>query len=102
MSVQTKVVAADSMIPETAPFSSEQRAWLNGFFSGLLSLDAKAGAAALDGAMPDLAAKALVAEDDGAPWHDAAMPLPERMQLADGKPLPRRLFAAMRSEERRV
>ena len=44
MSVQTKVAAADAMIPETAPFSPEQRAWLNGFFSGLLSLDAKAGA----------------------------------------------------------
>ncbi len=34
------------MIPEGAPFSPEQRAWLNGFFAGLLSLDAKAGAAA--------------------------------------------------------
>ena len=31
-----------SLIPETAPFSPEQRAWLNGFFAGLLSLDAKA------------------------------------------------------------
>jgi sulfite reductase (NADPH) flavoprotein alpha-component len=87
------------MIPESAPFSTEQRAWLNGFFSGLLSLDAKAGAAALDGAMPDAAAKALVGEDDGAPWHDAAMPLPERMQLADGRPLPRRLFAAMAQQD---
>ena len=86
------------MIPETAPFSTEQRAWLNGFFAGLLSLDAKAGAAAFDGAMPDAAAKAL-AEDDGAPWHDAAMPMPERMQLAEGKPLPRRLFAAMAQQD---
>src|SRR5436190_20803155 len=99
MSAQTKVTAADAMIPETAPFSPEQRAWLNGFFSGLLSLDAKAGAAALDGAMPNSAAKALAGEDDGAPWHDAAMPLPERMQLADGKPLPRRLFAAMAQQD---
>ena len=48
-----------SLIPENAPFSSEQRAWLNGFFAGLLSLDAKAGAMALDGAMPGAAAKAL-------------------------------------------
>ncbi len=86
------------MIPEGAPFSPEQRAWLNGFFAGLLSLDAKAGAAALDGAMPDAAAKAL-AEDDGAPWHDAAMPLAERMQLAEGKPLPRKLFAAMAQQD---
>jgi len=90
--------AAQSMIPETAPFSLEQRAWLNGFFAGLLSLDARAGAAALDGAMPGIAAKAL-AEDDGAPWHDAAMPIGERMQLAEGKALPRRLFAAMAQQD---
>jgi sulfite reductase (NADPH) flavoprotein alpha-component len=90
--------SASSMIPETAPFSPEQRAWLNGFFAGLLSLDAKAGAAALDGAMPDAAAKALT-EDDGAPWHDAAMPIDERMQLAEGKPLPRKLFAAMAQQD---
>ena len=81
--------AEAAMIPESAPFSVEQRAWLNGFFAGLLSLDAKAGATALDGAMPDAAAKALAGDDDGAPWHDAAMPIAERMTLADGKPLPR-------------
>ena len=28
-----------SLIPETAPFSEDQRAWLNGFFAGLISLD---------------------------------------------------------------
>ena len=28
-----------SLIPETAPFSEEQRVWLNGFFAGLVSLD---------------------------------------------------------------
>jgi sulfite reductase (NADPH) flavoprotein alpha-component len=87
------------MIPEGAPFSPEQRSWLNGFFAGLLSLDAKAGAAALDGAMPDAAAKALGGEDDGAPWHDAAMPIAERMTLAEGKPLPRKLFAAMAQQD---
>jgi sulfite reductase (NADPH) flavoprotein alpha-component len=90
---------AEVMIPKSAPFSPEQRAWLNGFFAGLLSLDAKAGAAALDGAVPDAAAKALGGDDDGAPWHDAAMPIAERMTLADGKPLPRRLFAAMAQQD---
>ena len=49
--------------------------------------------------MPDSAAKALAGEDDGAPWHDAAMPIAERMQLAEGKPLPRRLFAAMAQQD---
>jgi sulfite reductase (NADPH) flavoprotein alpha-component len=86
------------MIPETAPFSPEQRAWLNGFFAGLLSLDAKP-AAAPAGAVPDAVANALAGEDDGAPWHDAAMPIDERMKLAEGKPLPRRLFAAMAQQD---
>ncbi len=27
------------LIPESAPFTPEQRTWLNGFFAGLLSLD---------------------------------------------------------------
>ena len=35
-----------SLVPETAPFSAEQRAWLNGFFAGLVSLDG-AGVTAL-------------------------------------------------------
>ena len=99
MSVATAIASGDAMIPESAPFSPEQRAWLNGFFSGLLSLDAKAGAAALDGPMPDAAAKAVAGEDDGAPWHDAAMPMAERMALAEAKPLPRRLFAAMAQQD---
>jgi sulfite reductase (NADPH) flavoprotein alpha-component len=99
MTIQTKAPpTSEVMIPEGAPFSAEQRAWLNGFFAGLLSLDARAGAAPLDGAVPGAAAKAL-AEDDGAPWHDAAMPIAERMQLAEGKPLPRKLFAAMAQQD---
>ena len=93
------VPLTQSMIPDSAPFSVEQRAWLNGFFAGLLSLDAKSGAAALEGAIPDAAAKALAGDDDGAPWHDAAMPIAERMNLAEGKPLPRRLFAAMAQQD---
>jgi sulfite reductase (NADPH) flavoprotein alpha-component len=45
------------LIPETAPFSPQQRAWLNGFFAGLLSLDAgatpaPAGAVTLPGDKP--------------------------------------------------
>ncbi|MGE3064099.1 MAG: sulfite reductase subunit alpha [Hyphomicrobiaceae bacterium] len=98
MTVEARPQAADAMIPESAPFSVEQRAWLNGFFAGLLSLDARAGAAALDGAMPDAAANAIGGEE-AAPWHDAAMPIDERMKLAEGKPLPRRLFAAMAQQD---
>ena len=38
--------------------------------------------------------------DDGeAPWHDQAMPLAERMKLAEGRPLRRRMMAAMAQQD---
>ena len=95
-----------SFIPETAPFSPEQRAWLNGLFAGLISLDegsvtplSREGAAAL---LPDLlgGGKPAVDEtDDGAPWHDQTIPLPDRMKLAEGRPLRRRMMAAMAQQD---
>ena len=72
-----------SLIPESAPFSPEQRVWLDGLFAGLLSLEGgitalspEQAAALLPGAL-DLAAagKPAAEDDDGAPWHDPAMPL---------------------------
>ena len=95
MTVQTASPIVQ-VLPETAPFSEEQRSWLNGFFAGLLSLD-NAGVTALSPAQN--AAVMGQAEDDGAPWHDPSMALSERMQLAQGKPLPRRLFAAMAQQD---
>lgn len=44
------------LVPESAPFSPEQRAWLNGFFAGLFSRGPATGAAAA----PIAAAPALV------------------------------------------
>ena len=38
---------------------------------------------------------ALAEIDDGAPWHDQTLPLAERMKLAEGRPLRRRMMAAM-------
>jgi sulfite reductase (NADPH) flavoprotein alpha-component len=38
-------------------------------------------------------------DDDGAPWHDPAMALPDRMKLAEGRPLPRRMMAAMAQQD---
>jgi sulfite reductase (NADPH) flavoprotein alpha-component len=99
-----------SLIPESAPFSAEQRVWLNGLFAGLLSLEQgvtplslEQAAALLPGGL-DLAAPGgpgAPAEeaDDGAPWHDPAMPLPDRMKLADGRPLRRRMMAAMGQQD---
>ncbi len=96
---------AAPMIPENAPFSPEQRAWLNGFFAGLLSsgaqpdtiLPAGESAAFTATLAPALATPGL--EDDGAPWHDQTLPLGERMKLAEGRPLPRRMMAAMGQQD---
>ncbi len=95
------------LVPENAPFSPEQRSWLNGFFAGLLSMDGGVQALSRDAATALLgeplpgAPQAAPAEeeDDGAPWHDASMPIDERMQLADGKPLKRRMMAAMAQQD---
>ena len=93
-----------SFLPETAPFTPEQRTWLNGLFAGLFGL--QEGVTPLSGEeaaklLPGLigGASARREADDGAPWHDPAMPMPDRMKLAEGKPLPRRLMAAMAQQD---
>ncbi len=95
-----------SFIPESAPFSPEQRTWLNGLFAGLFGLEgsitplsAAEAAKLIPGLIDSGIAPAPAEADDGAPWHDPAMPLTERMKLADGKPLPRRLMAAMGQQD---
>ncbi|PTM38688.1 sulfite reductase subunit alpha [Bosea sp. 124] len=94
MTVQTASPLVQ-VLPETAPFSEEQRSWLNGFFAGLLSLD-NAGVTALS---PAENAAVMGEADDGAPWHDPSLEMAERMTLAEGKPLPRKLFAAMAQQD---
>jgi sulfite reductase (NADPH) flavoprotein alpha-component len=84
------------IIPASAPFSEAQRSWLNGFFAGLLSTDAPApmsaeqGAAVLQGGDGD---------DGEAPWHDQTMPISDRMKLAEGRPMRRRMMAAMAQQD---
>ena len=91
-----------TIVPESAPFSEEQRAWLNGFFAGLVSLD-QVTALSPDqakGLMPDTPKGPLDDGDDGeAPWHDQTMPLGERMQLAEARPFRRKLMAAMAQQD---
>lgn len=81
------------LIPETAPFTGEQRAWLNGFFAGLMG-PAQDAPAAGGGAGDGMAAPAPAAEEDF-PWHDPALPLAERLARAEGRRPERRLMAAM-------
>jgi sulfite reductase (NADPH) flavoprotein alpha-component len=80
------------LIPETAPFSEEQRAWLNGFVAGLLG--AEKALAACD-ASPELSLAATPAAEAATPWHDPTLALDARMELAAGQPLELRLMAAM-------
>jgi sulfite reductase (NADPH) flavoprotein alpha-component len=101
-----------SLIPESAPFTPEQRTWLNGLFAGLFGLSenvtpvSSADAAKLFAGLFDGGATTAPADpggvaevDDDSPWHDPAMLLPDRMKLAAGKPLPRRLMAAMAQQD---
>jgi sulfite reductase (NADPH) flavoprotein alpha-component len=95
-----------SFIPESAPFTPEQRLWLNGLFAGLFGLQdsvtplSSADAAKLLTGLFDGGTAPPAADvDDGAPWHDPAMPLADRMKLAEGRPLPRRLMAAMAQQD---
>jgi sulfite reductase (NADPH) flavoprotein alpha-component len=86
------------VIPESAPFSEAQRSWLNGFLVGLLQLDGSVplspeqGAAVLQSATGD-------GDDGEAPWHDQTMPIANRMKLAEGRPLRRRMMAAMAQQD---
>jgi sulfite reductase (NADPH) flavoprotein alpha-component len=70
---------------------------LNGFFAGLLSTDAPATLSAAQGAA---VLQGPAGDGDGeAPWHDQTMPIAERMKLAEGRPLRRRMMAAMAQQD---
>ncbi|MEO1542934.1 MAG: (Fe-S)-binding protein, partial [Pseudomonadota bacterium] len=102
MTVQERPRTDVPVIPETAPFDEDQRAWLNGFFAGLLSLDSAAASTVVaNGMLPPEASNAIAGDgDDGEdPWHDPAMPISERMELSEGRPVRRKLYAAMAQQD---
>ena len=72
-------------LPENAPFSPLQRAWLDGYLAGLFG-DA-AGAPTIVEPPP--------AEPEAFPWHDPGLPLDERLALAAGRTPERIYMAAM-------
>jgi sulfite reductase (NADPH) flavoprotein alpha-component len=91
------------VLPESAPFTQAQRAWLNGFFAGVMSLELSSSApAATTNAMPavepppsgDVVAVTAGGTEDF-PWHDPTLSLAERLALAENKPTQLRLMAAM-------
>src|SRR6266567_956863 len=75
------------ILPETAPFTPAQRAWLNGFFADMFTARSHASA-------PPIVATPATAEETF-PWHDPALPMAERLVLAQDRPLERKLMAAM-------
>jgi len=76
------------VIPDSAPFSGAQRAWLNGFLAGLVNEPS---------AQPvsESTAPALVEQEEELPWHDPALSMDERLKLAEGQPKEHVLMAAM-------
>ena len=94
MTAPMSPVKTFDLLPESAPFSPEQRVWLSGFFAGYLNLDTAAVTALSAGEASMLLGDAPE-EDEVAPWHDPAMDIADRMKLADGKPVKSRMFAAM-------
>ncbi|MFM9974095.1 MAG: sulfite reductase subunit alpha [Beijerinckiaceae bacterium] len=92
MTLHQPMVKTFDLLPENAPFSAEQRLWLSGFFAGYLNLDTAAVTSLSAGESAQLLTDI---EEEEAPWHDPAMPISDRMALAEGKPLKRRMFAAM-------
>lgn len=89
-----------ALVPDSAPFSPEQRAWLSGFFSAALAPGGMPGAVGIAApANPAGPAPAALASNEAAPWHDPSMPLDERMRLAEGRPIAPRLMAAMAQQD---
>jgi sulfite reductase (NADPH) flavoprotein alpha-component len=85
------------IIPPNAPFSESQRLWLNGFLVGMLGLD---GTTPLSPEQTSAIVGPGGDGDDGeAPWHDQTMPIVDRMKLAQGRPLRRRMMAAMAQQD---
>lgn len=105
------------VLPASAPFTLEQRAYLNGFFAGLFGLEGSGtdhngvavpavpvelngstSSGSLHSPAPpngDGASLDINLVDESMPWHDASLSIDERMELAQDRPLPQKYMAAM-------
>jgi sulfite reductase (NADPH) flavoprotein alpha-component len=77
------------ILPENAPFSSLQRAWLDGYLAGLFG----EGDAPDPVNVPTPQPNADTGAEDF-PWHDPTLTLEERLALAEGRPAMQRLMSA--------
>ncbi len=87
------------IIPDSAPFTGAQRAWINGWLAAYCGVSSGASAASSLVAVSSTQDAAPAAEEENFPWHDMALPLDERMTLAEGRPMPQRLMAAMAQQD---
>jgi sulfite reductase (NADPH) flavoprotein alpha-component len=81
------------LVPDNAPFDEEQRAWLNGFFAGLLGLAGHSPRAPIEHRPAALVAAALSGAP--APWGNPALSIERRLQLSEGEDLEGRLSSAL-------
>jgi sulfite reductase (NADPH) flavoprotein alpha-component len=89
-------IHSTQLIPESAPFTASERALLNEYFARAFGLEQAT-------VPPPASAQPKGPLDDGddgaAPWHDPAMPLDARIHHAAGRPLRRRMMAAMGQQD---
>ena len=85
------------LIPESAPFSADQRSWLSGYFAALLGPAVEGATALAPGEAPSTGPK--LADNDDAPWHDPATPIGDRMDMAKDGSEPQKLMAAMAQQD---
>ena len=85
------------LIPESAPFNADQRAWLSGYFAALLGPAIEGATALAPGEAPSVGPK--LADNDDAPWHDPSVAITERMEMARDRPEPQKLMAAMAQQD---
>jgi sulfite reductase (NADPH) flavoprotein alpha-component len=78
-------------LPENAPFTAAQRAWLDGYIAGWFSFESDTIG---EPPVPNMSVSAAASEEDF-PWHDPTLPLEERLTLAEGRRPERVLMAAM-------
>jgi sulfite reductase (NADPH) flavoprotein alpha-component len=95
------------ILPDNAPFSPAQRAWIDGYLAGLFgdpdqirsasSAGLTRGSAELegDGRVKPGHDVCGTAEPEEFPWHDPTLSLEERLALTEGRAPARRLMAAM-------
>src|SRR5690349_4069253 len=82
------------ILPDNAPFSPLQRAWLDGYLAALFA-DAGAPRPTTLAPQPEPQPQPAQAEAEDFPWHNPALPLDDRLALAAARPIEHRLMAAM-------